>query len=141
MSNTIDRLEELEGRATPAPWEADANWHIKKAGMPGVYETHGSRPSPNVILQVHGPKCAQTDCEPSGDYDLILALRNAAKPLLAVVRAAELYEQATTSFMQAVGAEGGVERTDDEIEAESHKADAAREALRLALATLKETTL
>lgn len=122
MSNAIDRLEEMEGRATGPTWRADELNSVRV-----VWDRPVGEPQPVVIHHV----CF------GHDRAFLCALRNASKPLLAVVRAGEkvqalMDEMTTPASLQAVLRPRAIV---------TEELDEARKALRLALATLKETTL
>ena len=116
----IEELKALEARATKGPW-------IDHGGRVGVeVEGTGTLPdgSPYPTRDLAGPVADAGD----NDRPLICALRNAAKPLLAVVRAGEaLMQHPMYSPL--------------DMSDEARAAIEARKALRAALATLKETTL
>lgn len=145
MSNAIDRLEEMEGRATGGPWTTGDV-------MPGEPDTIcGTRTvdapydgEMQTVAFVHpsttGEGSTWTDArERDANAALISALRNASKPLLAVVRAGEEV--------------ANIERPDEMTEpsdchdvpgwAMHYIVEMEREIseLRLALATLKEMPL
>ena len=147
MSNAIDRLEELEGRATGGPWTTHC-FTQHEPEEAALMKKHGIKPAPvmsndgeryimgpesadgrtRIALvdprthfkrgKGYGHECAERDANAA----LISALRNASKPLLAVVRAGERYIEALD--------------TGDPNDHAHHE-----EALRLALATLKEMPL
>lgn len=73
---TIDEIEALLARATPLPWRA-GQWH------PNTIAADGGWPVDTSCSGMEGGGCERTE-----DRDLIIALRNAAPDLIAVVRAA-----------------------------------------------------
>ena len=73
---TIDEIEALLARATPLPWRA-GQWH------PNTIAADGGWPVDTSCSGMEGGGCERIE-----DRDLIVALRNAAPDLIAVVRAA-----------------------------------------------------
>jgi len=127
MSNAIDRLEEMEGRATGGPWTPVHRCATSDDTNPSHGESGG------LGWELSGPPEPQLRGHYANGYDahLISALRNASKPLLAVVRAGEavIATKRCDCYTYAPYHIGGCPI----IEAEK--------ALRLALATLKEAPL
>lgn len=128
MSNAIDRLEELEGRATGGPLKAESRTSSSNPRLlgPDGQQAFGLLASFYWGCHPNTPEAeAKMVDEVESLVELLAALRNAAKPLLAVVRAADdLSDEMRGCTCPCCK---GVEPE--------------RKALRLALATLKETTL
>lgn len=126
MSNAIDRLEELEGRATKGPMKAA---EITPTSNPLLLGPDGQSAFGLLATFYWGchPNTPEAEAKMVDGVEslveLLAALRNAAKPLLAVVRAGE-------RINADLAANGDNIVTDDD-----------KEALRLALATLKEMPL
>lgn len=142
MSNAIDRLEELEGRATIGPFvvvETDDGHEIQMASA--LDHTKIGNEVQHIIKYDHGmlpsdggKHAARQYGEAEGNINLLAALRNAAKPLLAVVRAADM-----VSYYVNVSA--SMRDDGSPVEEQRARQVKAYTDLRLALATLKETTL
>lgn len=128
MSNAIDRLEELEGRATGGRIEAEEDGTLSVEGAPVAR-----------VLQPEDFPCLDEEDEPQAQAEadalasLLAALRNASKPLLAVVRAGEEVARLETLYAHEGNAvERGII---------GRELGEAHDSLRRKLRTLKETTL
>lgn len=81
MKNTIDEVEGLLAKATPGPWTREKPKH-DGSGWPMGMAVAGTPGRQTIYAR------AESGSFPSADCDVIVALRNAAPDLIAVVRAA-----------------------------------------------------
>ena len=134
MSNAIDRLEEMEANATVGPWVADSKYGggVVRGGPIKVYVNGSSQDQVALAVGTEDGRERQ-----DANAALISALRNASKPLLAVVRAGEAVDNAARNLASFNGSDA----TAEEMGSLETTLAVRLKALRLALATLKETTL